>query len=742
MNRFCPLALLPLLLLSPAAAAQEIVLPDPTAGASEQAPASVDAPDAGSGVDMVIEAAPALRDGAASPAQPATAPLRLSGLAPVQPLPGRVAMGASLSQPGILRLTGEVAAITLALDLPEDAPASQPLRLSLRSSVNVLPDTAAMQVSVNDAAPVTVPLRNFADFQTVELPDPLLKPGPNLIRLSVRQPHRIFCGPDASFGVWTEVELSRSGVALTAAAAPSAQDFARALAQQVRSGLPLIVLTDANADPVVLRQLTDALGEALHGEAFARIGSAYDMAPRGAASVLLVAADQARLDYRLDGRGAPVMAIGHHDGMLPDMTDALQAIEAQGPVSSAVPSLTPGQPVTLAELGQDDIIGNTHYFRHDIAFRLPEDWLLLANQKARLDLHYGHADNLPKGAILLVKVNDQTIRLLPLDRDGGRLLPPLKVGFAARLLHGGENRLSVEMMVPGNPSDIACPPLKTDMLVIAQDSRLTVPPSPAMQLPGLSIALSGLVAAGIQPDPQAIDPARVGLAAAQLAAGLPPAERPDPGASVLVTDFSGLPASLADVSQRALQEALFPDKPAPQAPAVPRAPRFRLSETGETPAPATDRRWSPLAWLAHQGDRIADAAFLASGESLSDWLAGRRGDALLIAMDRAQPLELALVLGPEAEMQGIAQALRALIDSGQGHGAAALLSSDGNWQLWSPVAPPLLQERVTAANLFPILGNYASWSPFLFACLLLGLGVLSVVPALAVVILYRKWRLR
>ena len=45
-------------------------------------------------------------------------------------------------------------------------------------------------------------------------------------------------------------------------------------------------------------------------------------------------------------------------------------------------------------------------------------------------------------------------------------------------------------------------------------------------------------------------------------------------------------------------------------------------------------------------------------------------------------------------------------------------------------------------NLLPILGNYASWSPFLFACALLGLGLISVLPALAIVIVYRKRRLR
>ncbi|MFT4015163.1 MAG: cellulose biosynthesis cyclic di-GMP-binding regulatory protein BcsB [Paracoccus sp. (in: a-proteobacteria)] len=733
-----PPRLVPLLaaLLSPLAApAQEIVLPAPAAEAAAEA-----APAAGSPPAAVIGVAPAIRDGAAESVPSGPDPARLSGLSPLALLPEGTRMGASLPQPGILRLTGEVAAITLALDLPEDAPLPQGLRLALRSAINVLPETALMQVAVNDAAPLDLPLRNFGDFRPVDLPAAGLVAGPNRIRIALRQPHRIFCGPDASFGVWTELDLARSGAVLAGSVpAASAEGFARALAQQVRSGLPLTVLADAEADPAALRGLTDALGKAMLGQAFLQIRSPYDMGARAGISVMLAGAARPGLSYRLDGRGAPVMVVAQAGGRLPDMSEAMRAITLPASDAGAALPLPPGQPVTLAQLGQGDIVGNTHYFRQDIRFLLPGDWLLLANQKARLDLHYGHADNLPQGAILLVKVNDRTVRLLPLDRDGGKLLEPLKVGFAARLLHPGENRLSFEMMVPGNPPDIACPPLKTDMLVIARDSSLTVPNAPAMRLPGLSEPLAGLTAAGVRPDPQAAQPARMRLAAIQLAASLRPAAQPDPAASLLVTDFSAMPGALADVSQRALQQALFPAH-APETAAA-SAPAFRLTEA-EAPAARPSSSWSPLAWLDRQRERLRNSAFLASGESLSDWLEGRRGDALLIGMDRDQPQALALILGPEAQMRGMARALAALRDGGQGHGGAALLSNDGGWQLWTPVRMPRLEGPVTAANLFPILGNYASWSPLLFACALLGLGILSVLPALAVVLIYRKRRLR
>ncbi|AMY70304.1 cellulose synthase [Frigidibacter mobilis] len=84
-------------------------------------------------------------------------------------------------------------------------------------------------------------------------------------------------------------------------------------------------------------------------------------------------------------------------------------------------------------------------------FRLPDDWLILASQEARFTLLYGFADDLPAGSLMLVKVNGQTVRLLPLDRNGGSVQPPLEIGFAANLLHPGANRVSFEAILPGIP---------------------------------------------------------------------------------------------------------------------------------------------------------------------------------------------------------------------------------------------------------------------------------------------------
>ncbi|MFH5773337.1 cellulose biosynthesis cyclic di-GMP-binding regulatory protein BcsB [Paracoccus sp. NGMCC 1.201697] len=721
------------------------ITPPPEAASPAPAPAP------GPAAVPALAPVPAQRDGT-EPVAEAPDRQRFLGLRPTAPLPHAIVMGAGLSQPGVVRLTGEVAESGFSLLLPEGVPLPEELVLNVRSSIDVLPDTAALQVTVNDAPPVDLPLQNFDGFGALRVPAPDLKPGLNRIGILVRQPHRIFCGPDASFQLWTEIQLARSGAEYPLdALPPDARIFSLAVGNQIGAGQSLDLRVDQQIEPDTLRAVAGALGAAMQGQGQLNVQSFYAPASAGGAAVALIASDQSRVSYRQDAGGATVLQIETANGQLPDLAGAIlpDALPAPHPA----PMLPPGQTLTLADLGADDIVGNTHYFRHDLPFRLPADWLLLANQKAHLKLHYGFAADLPQGAMLLVKMNDETIRLLPLDRDGGKIMEPLAVPFAARLLHPGLNKLSFEMMVPGNPSDSACPLRRTDMLVVTRDTSIEVPSSPAMRLAGISTRLSGLTPAGIAVSPDAGDPRRMQVFAAQLAAGLAPGDSPDAEVRLDLVDIAGLPQSGSDLPVRVLQEALFPvaaaAAPATQTPAAPAEPRFRLSEeeaspaqeqvTAETQAPP---RHSLGGWLSRQRERIENAAFMTSDDALSEWLQGRKGDALLMPGGPDQPGTLQLVLGPGAQIQTVAATLNTLRDAWLGEGRAVLISNDGTWQVWSSAELPRMEGPVTPLNLLPVLGNYASWSPFLFTVVLLGLGLISTIPALLVVVLFRKRRMR
>ncbi|QYK40998.1 MAG: cellulose biosynthesis cyclic di-GMP-binding regulatory protein BcsB [Paracoccaceae bacterium] len=744
---------------------------EPAAGPAPAAPAPAAVPAV---PEIRLDATETAGDAAAAGAPLAVPPPRdqsapaatavadwLMPLAPVGDLPDTVRVGASLPAPGVLRLTGEGAALPMRLFLPAGAAPPGELVLAMRSSVNILPEMSALTVTVNGGDPVTVPLQNLAGFAAVRVPVAGLVAGENALDLAVRQPHRIFCGPEASFAVWTEIDLAQSGAPVPPASLEvSADGFVAAVRAQAMRGGRIDVLADAAAAPHALRAVSAALADTMGGAARVAVRSFY--APPGAAiaAVAVIESDRAQVSFRRGASGAIVMQVEYSGDLLPDLAGVLSSTAAA--TVPEVPLLTPGGPVSFASLGTGGFIGNTHYFRADVPFRLASDWMLLANQKAMLTLHYGFAEGLPQGAILLVKVNDETVRLLPLDRDGGRLQAPLDIGFPTNVLHPGPNAVTLEMMVPGDPPDAACLQRRADMLVVLGDSTLDIPVSPRMRQAGAAVPLNDLTRDSVVVPDGAPGQAQAESAALTLAAAIPPL--PDAtGAArlnvVMVTAAGLAPLSGLDVGVAQVQDALFPraalvaTEAAAAAPAsAPAAPAFRLTEEVPQDAPAADtgpgpmqRFWTGLTqsfaadgWIARELAALRNAAFLGTDGTLAEWLADRRGQALLLQAGDGD--ELWLVLAPDAGVDAVARALVTLRASGRATGEAALLDADGQWQVWSSGRMPELLEPLSLSNARAVLGNYASWSPLVFSAVLLGLALVSVLPALMLVLLTRRRR--
>lgn len=783
---------LPLFFTLPAAAAVALGLmpsPGPARGQSSPAPPQIEllppvapvmpaapappVPEAGGGGEIRL---PITEPAAATPLQPLAKPLTrnrgeavgtamsdlILSLAPARPLPQGAEIGASLTGPGIMRLTGELASVDMVLHMPEILVMPEHLRLTLRSSVNILPQTSELSLSVNDGPPVAQPLTELGPFATAILPAPGLMAGVNRIRLQLRQPHRIYCGPDATFAVWTEIDLAASGVTVPSETLVTERDgFMAGLQNQQASGLPLAIMAADNTDAAIIREVAILLADLAGGPVPVVVRSFYDMAPPGPVSVALIAADRPHFAFRRSARDTVVLQLEHAAGGLPDlsaMAEAAPPAPAQQAPEAA--DLHPGETTTFASLGIGDFAGNTHYFLRDIPFNLPDDWLLLANQRARMDLHYGFADGLPPGALVLVKVNGQTVRLLPLDKDGGRLRPRLDIGFPANILHAGQNAVTFEMIVPGTPPDEACPLRRADMLVVMGDSTLTVPPAPRMRMGGLAEPLRVLGGDAIAVPDGAQDLVGLSREVVSMSALLPARANPDGNgfpvrlSVVRAEDAALMPAgAFPGLTARRISEALAPRlspalSPTGEVPAE--AARFRLTEEepaalpiGEGPG-AASRLWNEIAnsfssggWIARDLARLRDALFLVSDGALSDWLVTRTGRALLMQPDPAALSSLWLVLGPETPVAEVARAIGTLQRDGVAQGEAALLQDDGRWLIWSSGRPPQLLEPVRPGNVLAILGNYASWSPLLFTLSMLAVALLSCVPALLYILTTR-----
>jgi cellulose synthase operon protein B len=705
-----------------------------------------------------VTAAPQTAEMAAATA-PAPAQDWLLSLVPAaRPVPTEVQIGGSMPEVGHFRLTGETASAEFQLSLPGTAPLPDALLLSLRSSVNVLPDGARLTLWINDTEAGTLPLDNFGPFAQQSLPSKGLRHGENKIRIDVVQPHRIYCGPEASFAVWTEIDLRNSGILTTAAELPlNAQSFMAALQAQITDTGTLDLLTDGSASTETIRDVAHWMVGALGELPQIREVPFYQMrtGPAPKAQIALVASDAPMASFRRGAEGTLTLQIEYAGDRLPELSKLLPQLGT----GWGIPQLTPGQLITQEQLGFNIIRANTRYFRQDVSFLLPEDWLLLASQKVQFNLHYGHSADLPKGALLLFKVNGQTVRLLPLDSDGGKVLPPLPIAFRANRLNPGINTITYEMTVPGDPTDLPCTPRNTDMLVILGDTDMTVPPSPKMTQTDMSRSLARLGGSDVViPEELATQPQNAETLIA-FGALFRPLVQDGVSSTLHIVGLDGVglvPVGRTGVTRRMLQNAVYPATQfplvLPSEPEMPAATAFALADATGAPAPdvstsnKTPRLWDSVrGFFATDGlffnsvGGVRDIAFPAT-VSLPTWLAGKTGSAMLLQLDPTTPEDIWLIAGPDISMTDLALQVDKFRRAGRGdvHGQVAILQANGEWTTWSEKRRPELLEPLSMQNIRAVLGNYASWSPVIFATFTLFFALLSVVPALLFVLKTRR----
>lgn len=270
--------------------------------------------------------------------------------------------------------------------------------------------------------------------------------------------------------------------------------------------------------------------------------------------------------FRHGGDGAIVLLTnsGEAEKIEALLTGALGELRYE----KTLPEATPGAPQTLSDLSVGTLEGRGHYIDQSVSFRLPWDWLVLASQEARLRLDYAFAEDLPAGSLLLVKLNGETVRLLPLDdpAQAGRRLDPLPIPFAASKLQPGVNELSFEALVPGEPADAACAPRSEPVFQVFDTTRLDVPASPSMTLPRIDRTLASLDVSRISMSEAAQRSLPIGLLP-QIASIYAPDER---GAAAqnglprigsirigIPADLSSIPGDIVSKNVSMLEEVLL-----------------------------------------------------------------------------------------------------------------------------------------------------------------------------------------
>ncbi|MCE6969435.1 cellulose biosynthesis cyclic di-GMP-binding regulatory protein BcsB [Cereibacter sphaeroides] len=676
----------------------------------------------------------------AAPATPAEAPSEVAPwLIPLRP----VQEGADAS--GVFRLQGQHVRAAFRLFLP---PAGElgTLTLAYRSSINVLPERSSVVVRVNGEVIGRFEPRQFGPLAAVTLPlGTSARVGENTVTIETEHRHRIYCGAEAEFAVWTEFDLRQSGLVLPAEALDtSPETFLAAVTAQAASGRPLEIRAAEVPDEAALRDLAVALGRPLPGEALPiALGQPWARTPSPSfARVSVLPSDADRVSIRRGGDGALVLVLEHPAGRPPktELVAGLFGRAASG-TPSALPLLEPGAAVPLSTLGLSTLVTDDRYYRRDLDFRLPEDWLLLATQKAWFGLDYGFAEGLPEGAVLLVKVNGTTVRMLPLDREAGPVKPRLDIRFPARLLRPGPNRLTFESIIPGDPADEPCPAGAGDLLAVLDSSELTVPPAPRMEMDDMARDLARLRAEGIHPaTPEGLARALPFMAAF----GTGPAEGEVSLTVAGLHDLGRVPMAEAGLTPRLLALALLPPTVSrlverPEEPATGAAPvplGLGPAEGGSPPLVGTHwlGRAKALVAATLEPAVVGARRLLQPGDgALADWLSVRKGVAVVLA---PEPGRLWVVLGPDAEPAAVAAALARAPHSPLGpQGQLAVLGTDGRWSSWTaPGILPRLKEPLSPGNLRQVVGNVASARPPMLLGGMLGLAWISAAVALAFVV--------
>ena len=645
----------------------------------------------------------------------------------------------------IKRLSGEYDELALSITVPPSASIDR-FVITYRNSINVLGSESRIVALLDGVEIASWAPEAPSDFETVELPVTALKEGNNQLIIRATQSHRIFCGPEASFAIWTDIDPARSGinVILGEETVPDINGFRRAAQAQlaINGRLPVITALPLSAETTRdLEQRVSALSGTFSGRLALQSPYDLDTTPKALARISIISGSSLTAQTPLpalttDPDGALILVLSD-DTSKANLNDLLPLPG----IMTGPPRLTPGTTSSLEQLNVETIALRSRYERRIVPFQLPDDWLIISSQQARITLLYRYIDSLPEGALMLVKVNDKTVRMLPLFGQGDTVLPPLVVGFPARMLQPGMNAISFEAIVPGTPPDLPCPHIEAPFVEISGDTTLDVPPSPRMQFPRLSRSVLSLAPDRISLVPALFGDSRAEALLTNLMVGLPTIDTTNPTPSTLTVStlatLDQVPLGTLGINRLTIEQALSPSVNTPTLlPSV--ASRFAAPEPTmpsyrQKASNILSQSWAWLSSLAWPGDR-----------ALPSWIAPRNGVALIFMPDAAHPDDLWLVTGPNADSEALTSALsNGRVDPFGPDGQAALLSTDGDWQNWHPASTrPQMLEALTFSNIRNIAGNYASWAPIIFVGLLATLMSISVLLGLSFVVNTRGARKR
>ena len=654
---------------------------------------------------------------------------------------------------GIARISGEREMVHFDLFTVQTG-GQQTLRLRTISGINNLPERSLMRVWVNGEEIGTRNLNHIENFgdEDFVLPPDLLRSGRNRVQVEFRQHHRIFCGPQASFDLWSDIDLSRSGLVVRRDTVdPGIDGFLMALAAQASGIRPVEIrgLESLGSESALWRDyLVQRFNQVMTGTPIAFAFPDYwtvEAETPDYARITILPAAESRISFRTGGDGAMVMVLELAQGTRPEALLAPLSGIAAVPLDPLLPTVLPQQDVPFAVFGMQTEDFSQRYALRSYPFRLPHDWLVLTSAKARINLDYAYARGLPRNSQLLVQINGTTVRLLPLRDEGGVPITAFPIDFEARLMHPGTNTLSFELFIPGDPENLPCPTIDSPFLRIWDSSTLNVPYSPAMSIPDMDLAFAALTPDSLRANEMSArafsqsDVITLASALARTRAQI----RPSTLHLISMDDLGSVPSAHHRADRRLLEDVVlnteqFTEPLLAGGHETGIVDPFQIrSQERRSFSVALSAGWTTV---SEHAKGLIGRVFPRNGDSLNLWLAQQRGQAVLFQLDSARPDEIWMLRSPDSNIQDIAHAFAAARSYGDGpRGQVAVLDTNGRWQSWhAPDRRPVLLEPWSPQNFRAAMGNFVSARPIFYTIMMLGLSILSALVALRLVISTRE----
>lgn len=368
-----------------------------------------------------------------------------------------------------LRLEGEddVINLTFLLDATMLAAGGE-LVIAYRNAVSVMPETSMISVLVNGTPAGEFAIRSPSGFekQVLSLSPALLRAGLNDVRVRAVQRHRVDCSMEATYELWSEIDQQSSGFRSAATDRPVNFASLRGLGRNDQGLTELRLILPKGAGVEALNRSTgliQTMSLALNRDDISV--SVADSAGSGPGIDLVVATDDnpVSLDnlpveapYGLsivagaDPRRARVMLRAATGGEIPGLL--LAAVE--GPLKplldSGVRAIRKGEiraeaskVYTLADAGYVAAPFSGRLFRTRFEMVMPADFYPAEYATMDLALHAATSPGLKPTSQLLVRVNDQIVKSLPMRDTGGEVFSGRRLELPLRAFRPGRNQVEL-----------------------------------------------------------------------------------------------------------------------------------------------------------------------------------------------------------------------------------------------------------------------------------------------------------